>query len=90
MFKLMLKMFRKPPFQIPTAPFAVPSPTVTLEKAAADWAEERTKVIAILDQIEGPDTPTLKFLPMLGILSASSYLDLLEAHQDYHEARFPK
>lgn len=72
----------------PTMGSMVPKPDITLEEAETRWEEVRTRIRAHLDPLPGPDAPACKH-PFFGLLSAADLLDLLDAHQHYHDVRFP-
>ncbi len=73
---------------IPAPPDMRPKGDVDLDQASKQWEDARAGMRKYLDECAKPETPILKFF-ILGTISASELLTLLEAHHHYHETRFP-
>lgn len=74
--------------RMPTMGQMVPKPGVSLEEAETKWSEVRSRIAAHLESLPGLDAPACKH-PFFGVLSAADLLNLLDAHQHYHDTRFP-
>lgn len=74
---------------VQTLPQAVPTGTLILEESAERWEGARRKLGVYLEQVTDPDAAFIKMMWLFGTLSAKMYLDLVEIHMTYHEARFP-
>lgn len=87
-YGFVLKNMAKPSnFAAPTLKKFVPESAMALEDAAAQWREERAKLVAHLAQFDD-DAVALKH-PFFGPLSPRDMFILAEKHQDYHGLRLP-
>ncbi|HWD40810.1 MAG TPA: hypothetical protein VG944_18320 [Fimbriimonas sp.] len=84
-----LETMRHPSGEVRTMPQMTPKGQVHLKDAEKAWEDVRKEMRVYFAQCETPDSPMLKHMFLIGTLSASDYLDLLEAHLHYHEVRFP-
>jgi hypothetical protein len=72
----------------PTIKAFSPDGTMTLDESAANWREQRAKLITLLGDFD--DNQAAIKHPFFGFLSPRDLFILLEKHTDYHEARLPK
>ncbi|MBS1706945.1 MAG: DinB family protein [Armatimonadetes bacterium] len=73
---------------IPTPGSLAPSSGLDLEAAINRWAEVRSRIEPFVHQAPY-ERAALKH-PFFGLLSLSDLLDVMEAHQTYHEHRLSK
>lgn len=88
-FKSTVSRMQNPVKQMPTLPFMEPKEDVDLALAADSWAAARIQIAEYLEKVETPSEAFIKFHFIFGTASAQEFLDLLEAHMNYHEKRFP-
>jgi hypothetical protein len=89
-FRKTVQAMRNPVKPIATVGYMIPKGQVDLDEADRKWEAIRTEMRSFLDQVESPQAPAAKMLFFFGTPSADDYLNLLESHHDYHEARFPQ
>lgn len=87
MFRWAIKNMRAAK-RMPTMGAMIPKDGTTLEDGERKWEDVRSKIRAYLEPLESPDAPALKH-PFFRLMSAADLLDLLDAHQHYHDTRFP-
>jgi len=73
---------------MPTMGAMTPKTIPTFAEADAKWAAVRSELRGFLDSLGGADEPVMKH-PMFGLLSGRQLIELLAAHQQYHEIRLP-
>ena len=89
-FRKTVSMMQNPVKEARTLGAMIPRGGCSLTEAETAWEEVRQETVPFLEQVEKPDDPMVKFMFIMGIASASDYLTLIEAHQTYHEQRFPQ
>lgn len=87
--KYVMKGMQNPERGMPTLPQAEPQGSLVLDESASKWEGARWKLKRYLDEVTDPDAAFIKMAWMFGTLSATMYLDLVEAHMAYHEKRLP-
>ena len=90
LFKTAVSQMQNPVKQIATISKMTPKGSVDPVLAAKHWEVVRKEMAGFFEQVSDVNAPFAKFLFFFGTLSASDYLDLLEAHITYHEVRFPR
>jgi hypothetical protein len=86
-FNLVVKGLAKAkPMSVP--PGMTPKSYVVLDEAAAAWEKAQNQLKGYFLKADGPEEVLQKYFPF-GRLSANNILELIEAHQHYHEERFP-
>jgi hypothetical protein len=89
LYKRTVSKMQDPSSPVPTLPFMIPKGPVDLDQAIAAWAGARAEIEKFLEEAKTPSEAFIKFNFVFGTASASQFLDLLEAHMNYHEKRFP-
>ncbi|HLK13536.1 MAG TPA: hypothetical protein VKT78_01915 [Fimbriimonadaceae bacterium] len=90
MYHKVLKGLKDPSKMMATLPYMVPSGALNIEDADRSWEAARAELAAFLEPVDAQDDAFCKFMFLFGLGSADDYLALMEAHMNYHEARFPK
>lgn len=87
-YNFIMKALLKPAGQTAFMPgMFAPSGSVDLESAATQWRESRAKLRAFLTTVD--DNAPCGGNLLEGRLSPTHVYDLLNCHQDYHDARLP-
>jgi len=73
----------------PTVGAMIPKDNVSLAEADSAWAKARGQLKENFEAVKDPGAPFVKMVFVFGTPSASEFMNLLEAHQTYHEVRFP-
>jgi len=78
---------RHPIAALPVPEGMVPAADVSLESAARNWELVRSDLRGWLESVEDPDRGVWMIHPILGPMSATQVLSVLEAHGCYHAKR---